>query len=64
MQIVALIWVINLFFFALILFFVWSKIAIISRKIASVHPTISSIDDLLLEPPAQPAATQSPAEKT
>jgi hypothetical protein len=45
MEIVKLLWVINIFFLVLILLFVWSKFLIISRKIISIKTIMNSMEE-------------------
>lgn len=46
MQIVQLIWALNFFVFAFILFFTWSKIYVISRKFKSISTVLKKNEDL------------------
>jgi hypothetical protein len=59
MTVLRIIWVMNFFFFSLILLFVWSKIYIISKKVQAVASTAERVDVLTeqLDRPetAQPA---------
>jgi large-conductance mechanosensitive channel len=43
MQYVKLLWVVNFFFFALILFFIWSKITILSKRLTSLKKAFDSV---------------------
>jgi hypothetical protein len=56
MEIVKVIWVVNFFFFSLILFFVWSKVHIISKRIKKAASIIEEIDKVTAEPPVDQAA--------
>jgi predicted membrane channel-forming protein YqfA (hemolysin III family) len=56
MEIVKVIWVINFFFFSMILFFVWSKIYIIAKRIKKATDLIGELDKVTEEPPATPPA--------
>jgi hypothetical protein len=46
MQWIKLLWVVNFFFFAVVLFFVWSKMTIIVKKVKTILPLISTIEAL------------------
>jgi len=59
MEFVKLIWVVNFFFFALILFFIWSKILIISKRLGILQQVLSSIDSLKQE--TRPADEKQPS---
>ena len=53
MEIVKVIWAVNFFFFSLILFFVWSKIYIISKRIKKTTSLIEEIDKVTTDQPAE-----------
>jgi hypothetical protein len=44
MEAVKIIWVVNFFFFSLILFFVWSKLYVISKKIKKCTAILEETD--------------------
>lgn len=46
MEIVKILWVIKFFFFTLVLFFIWSKINVISNKIKTITSSIEDIKKL------------------
>lgn len=41
------VWIANFFFFALILLFIWSKIAIISKKIKTIDSILTNTEELI-----------------
>ncbi len=46
MEIVKILWIIKFFFFTLVLFFIWSKINVISNKIKTITSSIEDIKKL------------------
>jgi hypothetical protein len=51
------IWLVNFFFFALILLFVWSKTVIIGKKTAMINSLARKVDEMQVDestPPPQP----------
>ena len=49
MDVVRIFWVINFFFFLLVLIFLWSKMYLITRKINDLLSTIKACDEIPLE---------------
>ena len=49
MEIVKILWIIKFFFFTLVLFFIWSKMNVISNKVKTITSTIDDINKILLE---------------
>ncbi len=45
-NVVKLVWAVNLFFFALVLIFVWSKMLAIGNRISSIGKQLSEIDEM------------------
>ena len=54
MEWVRVIWILNFFFFALILIFTWSKMAVISGKIKSITQLMEGLDELAPEQAEKP----------
>ena len=46
MEIVRLIWAVNLFFFCIILLFVWSRILVVTAKIKATTGIIAEIEEI------------------
>ena len=49
MELVKILWIIKFFFFTLVLFFIWSKMNVISRKVKTITSSIEDIDKLWSE---------------
>jgi cell division protein FtsL len=54
MDIIRTIWIVNFFFFLLVLIFLWSKLYLVSRKIAELSQTIKKFDEFKEVAPAEP----------
>lgn len=46
-NIIRIIWIINFFFFALVLIFIWAKVLIISRRLKSITGNAKKSKDLM-----------------
>ena len=49
MELVKILWIIKFFFFTLVLFFIWSKMNVISKKVKTITSSLEDIDKLLSE---------------
>jgi hypothetical protein len=49
MDVVRIFWIINFFFFLLVLIFLWSKMYLISKKIKDLSATIKQSSEIQLE---------------
>lgn len=49
MELVKILWIIKFFFFTLVLFFIWSKMNVISNKVKTITSNIEDIDKLWSE---------------
>ena len=49
MELVKILWIIKFFFFTLALFFIWSKMNVISKKVKIISSRIEDIDKLMSE---------------
>jgi hypothetical protein len=62
MDIVRTIWIVNFFFFVLILIFAWSKIYLITRRIDAILMMIKKCDALPETIPVEPAPSEGPPQ--
>ncbi len=51
MEIVRIIWIVNFFFFLLVLIFLWSKIYLVAKKIGQLTSIIKNCDEIADIPP-------------
>ena len=62
MEIVKILWIIKFFFFTLVLFFIWSKINVISNKIKAITSSIEDIKKLETEDSEAVETVEEPVE--
>jgi hypothetical protein len=62
MEIVKILWIIKFFFFTLVLFFIWSKINVISNKIKAITSSIEDIKKLESEDSEAVETVEEPVE--
>lgn len=62
MELIKAIWVINSFFFALVLVFIWSKSIIIAKKVSTISSIMERIEQIQLDDESPPSIPDMPAE--
>ena len=62
MELVKILWIIKFFFFTLVLFFIWSKINVISNKIKAITSSIEDIKKLETEDSEAVETVEEPVE--
>ena len=63
MELVKILWIIKFFFFTLVLFFIWSKMNVISKKVKTITSSIEDIDKLWSEDAEVAETTEETVEK-